>query len=221
MPVYVVEALGTGLALIGWAKDVARRLAALTSSSAGPVHLLRSFEGGSSEALELRLRFREHRHHGSWFVVSCIAGELCTLSKIELVELAGRCPGCGKAKGKSATRADKRGMLCMQCAQKARWASLNDEEKRAAIANITDASNREKGRRARSARVAELRAAKAVCTDCGAALGIRKGKRYAAGADRRCRACAMRATWRRSDYRAAIASSRRKRSVGAPATEAT
>src|SRR5690349_11566001 len=145
MAVYVVEALGTGLAQIGWAKDIAKRIATLRTGSAVDLHLFKSFDGGSSEALELRLRFKPHHHHGSWFVLSSIAGEVATLATIELVELAARCPGCGKAKGKSGKRADKRGTLCIRCSQKKRWASLNDEQRALAIAKITDPRLRAKG----------------------------------------------------------------------------
>lgn len=206
--VFIVEAIGSGLAVIGCTRNVDRRLKNLSAVCPFGVRVVRVFDGDGPEALELRLRFRAYRHHGEWYVLGPIASALATLETIELVEVANRCPRCGQPRSVEHWRSDHRGKYCLPCSQKHRWATASAEERAHWLGGIVDPSARKKGRAVRTERIAQLRASKAVCIDCGVRLPIQPSSKVRADADRRCRSCGMRAAWLRPEYQRARAAGR-------------
>jgi hypothetical protein len=68
--VYFVEAIGTGLVKIGWAKIIAKRFAALQRMNGAQLRLLRWEPGWRSDERTMHERWAYLRTHGEWFTVS-------------------------------------------------------------------------------------------------------------------------------------------------------
>lgn len=70
MPVYVIRAGEHGPVKIGYAEDVALRMAKMQADNHERLILLREFEGGLAEEASLHIRFNDLRISGEWFSFS-------------------------------------------------------------------------------------------------------------------------------------------------------
>lgn len=203
--VIVLETEDLELVFIGAARNVERRLAVIRHTSPCDVSLLRVLAGGMREARELHRRFGAHRVRGHWFYRDPIVTEIRAIDTIKLSELATPCPRCRAPRHYVRPRAADRDRLCVSCSQKRRWSRYTPEERASKLAAVRASPAHEDARSERVARFARVRAAHAVCVDCGASLPIQSPNKIRAAADRRCRGCAMRARWRDPNYQHARA----------------
>jgi len=82
--VYFIEAEGTGLVKIGFAKDPKRRLYDLSTMSPVPLVLLATIPGGRERETQLHRMLDDFRHHGEWFHRSKMVDDLIATAETPL-----------------------------------------------------------------------------------------------------------------------------------------